>query len=60
MTDKERIDFLEVSQKSFRYIDSVTMDEKYPCWSVNGPAGNKKRKTLREAIDAANEIDTLD
>ena len=53
MNDKMRMDFLEQSQKSFRYCPSVTMDGKYPCWSVNGTKGNKKRKTLREAIDAA-------
>lgn len=57
--DTERLDFFENNAEWFRYtgISTLTMDGKYPCWSVWTPKeGRTTRKTLREAIDAAMEI----
>lgn len=54
--DTKRLDFFEQHADWFRYsgTSTVTMDGKYPCWSVWTPKeGRTTRKTLREAIDAA-------
>jgi len=56
--DKIRLDFFEQNSSWFRHtgLSTVTMDGKYPCWSVWTPKeGRTTRKTLREAIDAAME-----
>ena len=56
--DTERLNFFEQHADWFRYsgTSTVTMDGKYPCWSVWTPKeGRTARKTLREAIDAAME-----
>ena len=53
MTDTEILDFIEMCPKNVRYIPSVTMCGKYPCWSVTGVNGRCHGKTLREAVEAA-------
>jgi len=55
MTDKEILDFIEMCPKSVRYVPDVTMDGKYPCWVIDGVNGRQRRKTLREAVTAAQE-----
>ena len=53
-TDTERLDYFEENRQTFRACRSVTMDGNYPCWSVwTALEGTTRRKTLREAIDAA-------
>lgn len=56
-TDTQRLDYFEAHQKDFRYINSVSMDGKWPCWSVwtcmLGRSDKTNVKTLRGAIDLA-------
>ncbi len=54
--DTKRLDFFEENQGWFRYSSHPSMCGTYPCWIVWTPKeGTTKRKTLREAIDAAME-----
>lgn len=59
ITDSERLDWFENNSEQFRYsgTSTITMDGKYPCWSVWTPKeGRTTRKTLREAIDASMDL----
>lgn len=52
--DRERLDWLGVNFRaySFRFIDDVTMDGRYPCWVFWAPEiGKTEAKTLRQAIE---------
>lgn len=54
--EKVRLDFFEQNESWFRYSSHPSMCGTYPCWIVWTPKyGTTKRKTLREAIDAAME-----
>jgi hypothetical protein len=56
-TDTQRLDYYEANERDFRFIRGVTMDGMCPCWSYWSPEEGRgpktRRKTLREAIDAA-------
>lgn len=57
-TDTEMLDWFEEHNRDFRYCATVTMDGKYPCWSVwTRKEGSTTRKTLREAIRASMDLE---
>lgn len=58
INDTVRLDWFENHNSLFRFIRDVSMDGKYPCWSVWTPKeGRTTRKTLREAIDASMNLE---
>ena len=62
-SDTLRLNYLEVRWQTvrLRYIPHQSINGKYPAWAVfTGPSGTQTYKTLREALDAAIEIDLLD
>tara|TARA_Y100000310_G_C20046991_1_gene518759 strand:+ start:146 stop:499 length:354 start_codon:yes stop_codon:yes gene_type:complete len=52
-TDTQRLNYFETHSKDFRFVDYVTIDGEYSCWSYLEDHNDIRPKTLREAIDMA-------